>query len=155
MPLRDYQETVARMQKGLAQAYLDDPSVLNIPGKSVACKVDPGYYVALQPLFDEALGRWAAMLPQNVREVLVRTGNMITRAPEREGVLKVGLTWGGKAHVMTVSFIEADFIDRALRTYAGFTSGLEVSELNIQGSCQPMLDDFFEGKQALQKLVFA
>lgn len=154
MPLKDYQETVARLQKGLAQAYLDDPSILNVPGRSVACKVDPGYYVALQPLFDEALARWAAMLPRNVRDALVRTGNMITKAPEREAVLQVGLAWGGRHHVMRVSFIEADFIDRALRTYAGTATGLEVSELGIERGHKPMLEEFFEDKQGLQELAY-
>ncbi|MGE4293221.1 MAG: hypothetical protein AB7E32_13555, partial [Desulfovibrio sp.] len=74
MPLPDYHERAERMQRGLARAFSADPTLLNLPGRSLACKVYTLYYLAVQPLFEEALERWAGLMPGSAPDVLLRTG---------------------------------------------------------------------------------
>ncbi|MES9994515.1 hypothetical protein [Desulfovibrio aminophilus] len=154
MSLTDYQDVLNRLQKALGQAHLADPLLLNVPGRSVACKVDPLYYLALQPAFVERLAKAAAMLPATVAEALVRTGNLITRAPERRHELTVPVVLGGRLLEVRASFVDADFIDRALRLYAGLPTGLEVSDLRIAGAFRSSLEPLFENKTPLRDLAF-
>ncbi|MCM0753652.1 hypothetical protein M7784_00090 [Desulfovibrio aminophilus] len=154
MSLTDYQDALNRLQKALGRAYLDDPLLLNVPGRSVACKVDPQYYLALQPAFVERLAKGAALLPATAAEVLVRTGNLITRAPERQYELAVPVVLNGRVLEVRAAFVDADFVDRALRLYAGLASGLEVSDLRIAGAFRASLEPLFENKTPLRDLAF-
>ncbi len=154
MPLIDYQDVVFRLQQGLGQAFADTPWILNLPGKSVACKVDQYYYVAVMPAFIEKLAEWSNIAPAVVSESLVRTGNFITKAPERDPQLSLGLTWDGKIYDLKAAFVDADFIDRALRFFGGMESVLNVSELRIASASRESVEDFFEGKTPPQGLAY-
>ncbi len=155
MALKDYQDMVNRLQKGLAEAYAADPLVLNVPGRSAACKVDPSYYLALVPAFEELLARAAAMLPSDAAEALVRTGNVITSGPERKRDLAVRVTFGGRVYEMRACFVDADFVDRALKLHAGVASVPPVADLRILAECRTELERFFENKTQLSKAAFA
>jgi hypothetical protein len=152
--LKDYSQDIDKLQKGIAKAYSAQPWVLNLPGKSVACKIDPHYYLAIMPGFIEKLGRWGGMLPKNVLAGLIKTGNLITKAPERDPNMSVGVSWGTGVYRMQVAFVEADFIDRGLKTYAGLPSVLNVSELKISAEDRDAVEAFFEGKTPPQGLVY-
>lgn len=154
MPLVDYAEAVERLQRGLGRAMDEEPWVLNIPGKSVACKLDHLYYLAVMPAFVEKLSRFSGMMPEKVVETLVRTGNFITRPPEREPVLPVGVTWGGRVYEIRAAFVEADFIDRAARLHGGMDSGLNVSDLKLTAASREAVELFFEGKTPPQGLAY-
>lgn len=129
--LTDYQELVPRLQRALARAFVRAPWVLNMPGRSVACKIDPLYYLAPQPGFRESLARWTGVLPERVDEALVRTGNIITSPPERAPWLVLRVVYGGREQGLRASFLDADFVERALRLYAGMETGLPLSELHL------------------------
>lgn len=154
MPLIDYTERIERLQRGLGRAFEAEPWILNLPGKSVACKLDQYYYLAVMPAFAEKLARYSGLLPESVVETLVRTGNLITRPPERDPVVTLGVTWGGKVYEITAAFVEADFIDRAIKVYGDMESGLNVSDLKIAAASKPSVDELFEGKTAPQGLAF-
>lgn len=155
MPLVDYAEAVERLQRGLGRAFSEEPWALNIPGKSVACKLDPLYYLAVMPAFVEKLSRFSGMRPENVVETLVKTGNFITRPPERDPVLSVGVTWSGKVYEIKAAFVEVDFIDRAVRMHGGMDTGLNVSDLKIAASSRSAVEEFFEDKTPPQGLAYA
>ncbi len=38
MPLTDYTEIVEKLQKALGRGFAEEPWILNVPGKSIACK---------------------------------------------------------------------------------------------------------------------
>ncbi len=154
MPLKDYQEIVSRLQKGLAKVFAQTPYILNLPDKAVACKVDPYYYIAFQPAFTQALARWSGMLPDTVMEALTKTGNLVTRPPEREHTLRLEVNWGGQPHEVEASFLAADFIDRALKFYAGLPAGLEVADIKILPGHKARLDELFTDKEPLKDFVY-
>ncbi|MGE4553143.1 MAG: hypothetical protein AB7D57_08525 [Desulfovibrionaceae bacterium] len=153
--LTDWQELVPRLQRALARVFTQAPWVLNTPGRSVACKIDPLYYLAPQPGFSESLGRWAGVPPERVDEALVRTGNIITRAPERAPWLVVRVVFGGREQGLRASFLDADFVERGLRLYAGLEVGLPVSDLRLAAVSRPTVTALFEGKTAPQDFAFA
>ncbi len=95
MPLKDYTEIGERLQQVLGKGFAEEPWILNMPGKSVACKIDQYYYVAVMPAFVEQLGRLGGMFPDQVTEALVKTGNFITKAPDRNPLLPLTVSWGG------------------------------------------------------------
>lgn len=154
MPLKDYTANLDRLQKGLGRAFADEPWLLNVPGRSVACKIDHLYYLAVMPAFGEHLGRWAGMFPEQAVETLVRTGNLITRAPERDPLLRLHVGWGGRVYGIKAAFVDADFMDRALKTYGGLPSVLNVSDLKISSADRPAVEAFFADKTPPQKLVY-
>jgi len=154
MPLKDYTEIVERLQQTLGKGFMDEPWILNMPGKSIACKVDQYYYLAVMPAFVEQLGRLGGMFPDQVTEALVRTGNFITKAPDRNPLLSLTVSWGGKGIAVRAAFVDADFIDRAVKTYGGMGSVLNVSELKISEEDQEKVEAFFEGKTSPQKLAY-
>lgn len=155
MPLPDYHERVERMQRGLARAVAADPTLLNLPGRSLACKVDPLYYLAMQPFFDESLERWAGLMPGRAADALVRTGAYITHPPDREHIMQLGVSWGGRTLRVRVTFVDADFIDRALKLYAGAARGMDLSDLRISPEDRDMVDAFFENKTTPGDLTYA
>ncbi len=143
MPLKDYQDALTRLQKGLAQAYRESPQVLNVPGQSVACKVDPEYYLALEPVFTEVMARWAVSFPESVLETLTRTGNVVVCKPLSTHVIPLSVSWGGRDFEVQAMFLLADFVERALKLYAGAAAPLPVSDLRIRLDDRKAVEAFF------------
>ncbi|CCO25167.1 hypothetical protein [Maridesulfovibrio hydrothermalis] len=152
MSLKDYKSRIDRLQKGLGKAFIENPFILNIPGKSIALKVDPYYYVAFEPAFTENLCRFGVMLPKNVRDTLVRTGNLVIDQDTRNPLIKIRMKWNDRSYAMNVCFVESEFIDQALKIYGGVTSDVGLSELRILSSERERLDTFF-GERTLLKSV--
>jgi len=152
--LKDYTEIVERLQQTLGNGFAQEPWTLNLPGKSIACKIDQHYYLAVMPAFLETLGRLGGMFPDQVLEALVKTGNLITKAPERDPHIPLTVAWGGKGVTIKGAFVDADFIDRAVKTYGGLTSVLNVSDLKISEHEKAKVEAFFEGKTPPQGLAY-
>lgn len=145
MPLTDYQDALTRLQKGLASAWRETPEVLNVPGQSLLCKVDPDYYLALEPIFSEIMARWAVSFPQGVLDTLRHTGNLAFCKPMNTHVIPLTVTWDGQDYEVHAAFVTAEFVDRALRLYAGAEGPLPVSGLRIRTDERAALEAFFGG----------
>ena len=154
MPLKDYQEALTRLQKGLAQAYQQSPEVINVPGQSLVCKVDPEYYLALEPIFTEIMSRWAVSFPESVLETLTRTGNVVVCKPLSTHIIPLTVTWGGRDFEVQAAFLLADFVDRALKLYAGVTEPLPVADLRIRADERKAVEAFFQGKTPPGSVAF-
>ncbi|BDQ35658.1 hypothetical protein SYK_00180 [Pseudodesulfovibrio nedwellii] len=154
MPLKDYTEIVERLQQTLGKGFAEEPWVLNMPGKSIACKIDQHYYLAVMPAFLETLGRLGGIFPDQVLEALVKTGNLITKAPDRNPLLPLTVSWGGRGVTIKGAFVDADFIDRAVKTYGGYSSILTVSDLKISEENKPRIEEFFTDKTPPQALAY-
>ncbi|BDQ35378.1 hypothetical protein [Pseudodesulfovibrio portus] len=154
MPLKDYSEIVERLQRALGRGFAEEPWLLNLPGKSVACKIDQYYYLAVMPGFLDTLGKLGGVFPDQVREALVKTGNLITKAPDRDPILSLTVSWGGRGVTLKGAFVDADFIDRAVKTYGGMPSVLSVSDLKVSEEDKDKVEAFFEGKTAPQGLAY-
>mgnify|MGYP001806883499 CR=1 FL=1 len=154
MPMKDYQDALTRLQKGLASGYQSSPGVLNVPGQSLMCKVDPEYYLALEPIFLEILARWAISFPQAVLETLVHTGNLVFCKPLSTHIIPLTISWGGRDYEVQAAFLPADFVDRALKLYAGVHEPLPVSELRIRADERAALEAFFAEKTPLGHVAF-
>jgi hypothetical protein len=154
MGLADYTASVAHLQKNLGKAFAAEPWLLNMPGRSVACKIDHYYYLAVMPGFLDTLGRLGGMFPDQVLEALVRTGNLITKAPEREPRLPLTVSWGGRSITLTGAFVDADFIDRAVKTYGSLGTILNVSELKISAADRERVEALFQDKTPPQGLAY-
>lgn len=154
MPLPDYQESLTRLQKALAKAWKDTPHVLNVPGQSVLCKLDPHYCLVLEPIFTEILARWAVTFPDNVLNTLVHTGNLVVNPVVRTHILPLTVTWANQDFEVQAGFVPSEFVDRALKLYAGAAEPLPVSDLRIRASEQKAVEAFFEGKTAPSAVAF-
>ncbi|WP_272700240.1 hypothetical protein [Desulfovibrio sp. Fe33] len=154
MALADYTANVEYLQEKLGKAFGAKPWLLNMPGRSVACKIDQHYYLAVMPGFLEALGRVGGMLPSRVLDALVRTGNLITRAPERDPHIPLTVSWGARAVTLAGAFVDADFIDRAVKTYGGLGCILNVSELKISTADRERVESLFKHKTPPQRLAY-
>lgn len=154
MPLKDYTEIVERLQRGLGKGFAEQPWLLNMPGRSIACKIDQYYYLAVMPAFVEQLGRLGGMFPDQVSETLVKTGNFITHAPERDPMIPLTLGWGSAPVTVKAAFVDADFIDRAVKTYGNLGASLNVSDLKISEGDRERVEAFFEDKTPPQKLAY-
>ncbi len=154
--LTDYTEKLERLEKALGEQYRASPYILGTPGTSLACKVDPFYYLAIEPGFLKYLSRWTAMLPENVAATLVKTGNMLSDAGHKTHTvpLRVFEEGAGQAVTVNASFVLADFIDRAVVRHGGATGPLPVSRLKIVNEDGPRAAFLFEAKTPLQALVF-
>ncbi len=78
MPLTDYTEIVEKLQKALGRGFAEEPWILNVPGKSIACK-STSLLSSVFPAFSEQLARLGGMFPDQVNKALVKTGNFITK----------------------------------------------------------------------------
>lgn len=154
MPLSDYADTLSRLQQGLGRGFSEEPWILNMPGKSIACKIDQYYYLAVMPAFVDQLARLGGTFPDVVLKALVKTGNFITHPSNRDPLLPLTVSWGGRPVTLKAAFVDADFIDRAVKTYGGMSSVLNVSELKISAADKDKVDVFFEGKTPPQKLAY-
>lgn len=146
MVMTDYQATLTRMQKGLADAYRQSPFVLNVPGQSVACKVDPEYYLVMEPIFTELMARWAVTFPDNVLNTLTHTGNLVVSAIMRTHIIPLSVSWDGRDFEIQAAFIPAEFFDRALKLYAAGAGPLPVSDLRIRADERTAVEAFFQDK---------
>jgi len=154
--LVDFSEVLTRLLEALGRHYRESPTILNVPGVSVALKIDPFYYLALRPSFGELLGKWAGVAPARVEETLARTGNLIL-GPDRERYAEPLLVYEeGSASVLRLAadFVPAAFCDRAVNLYGGEPGPLPVCGLRLAADQRPGLSAFFAGKTPLQALVF-
>lgn len=154
--LVDYGEVLGRLEAALGRHWRDNPSLLNVPGLSVAMKIDPFYYLALRPSFCTLLGKWAGVTPTRVEETLTRTGNL-SLGPDRAryGEPLAVFEEGGTAVVrLAADLVPAGFCDRALALYGGATAPLPVSRLRLVADQRPALDAFLAGKTVLSALAF-
>ncbi len=154
--LVDYSALLSRMEEALGRHYRQSPSLVNVPGVSVALKIDPFHCLALRPAFGELLGKWAGMAPSRAEEALVRTGNL-TLGPDRTRYPEPLLVFEeGSCTVLrlTADFVPASFIDRALAAYGGEAGPLPVCGLRLVASQRPALDAFFAGRTQLAALAF-
>jgi len=152
----DYSEILARIEEGLGRRFRESRGILNVPGASLACKVDVFHYLALRPGFTAHAAKWAGTLPKNAEESLIRTGNMIVgqgrvRYPDAIAVFEEGSDRIMRVHA---DFILAACIDHSLAMYGGEPEPLPVSPLRIHISEREKLDAFFNGKTRLQSLAF-
>lgn len=154
MPLKDFTEIIEQLQKKLGRGFADEPWMLNVPGKSIACKIDQYYYLAVMPAFVDQLARLGGMFPDQVSEALVKTGNLITKAPDRDPLVPLTVSWTGKGVRLKAAFIDADFIDRAVKTYGGMQTVLNVSDLKISSEDKATVEAFFEDKTPPQNLAY-
>ncbi|MFZ5425842.1 MAG: hypothetical protein ACOZEN_02615 [Thermodesulfobacteriota bacterium] len=154
--LTDYGQNLERLEKALGENHRQSPHILNTPGTSLACKVDPFHYLAIEPGFIKYLARWAAMLPERVEETLVKTGNLLCDRTRRVHAVPLHVFEEGRTELIRVnaSFVLAEFIDRALTMHGGASGPLPVSRLKILDSDRPGTDFLFEGKTPLAALAF-
>lgn len=154
--LIDYTETLERLQRGLGKAYEKNPSVLNIPGKSIAVKVDPNYYLAIMPSFQNRIAEWAGVFPEKASKSLVHTGNIACPSSSSPFSLQLGVQWGEPLTVRTLlcAFVSADFIDQALKIYAKRPAPLPVADIYLLEAQQSELKIFFGNKTFLDKTAF-
>ncbi|WP_027179116.1 hypothetical protein [Maridesulfovibrio bastinii] len=155
MSLTDYQDRITRLQKSLGQAFSEEPFIVNIPGKSIIFKIDPYYYAALEPAFTNGLSKWSAMHRDSIRETLVRTGNVVTSPGNLNPIIKIQLGWNSKFYKLNVCFIEASFIDHALKIYGGVPGDIGMSDLVIASTQRDTVDSFFGERTRLQSIAFA
>jgi hypothetical protein len=154
--LVDYGDILSRMEQALGRHFAQSPSILNVPGVSLALKIDPFYYLALRPTFGELLGKWAGVPPSRVEETLIRTGNMVlgpgrVRYPQPLLVFEEGT--GGTLR-LTADFVPASFIDRAVTMYGGEAGPLSVSGLRLVASQRNALTAFFQDITPIEALAY-
>ncbi len=154
--MHDYQQVLIELQQHLAKEYIKDSSILNLPGLSSACKIDPFYYLVLQPSFVNSLARWSGFSPRLIEETLVRTGSLIRLADKDSPFVTLGVKWdnGLKPVRVKAGFVLSDFFDKGLKIYARISHGLPVSNLMIQEQERESLMDMFQGKTPLSRIVF-
>lgn len=152
----DYSQLLERLERALGEHYQNSSYILGVPGTSLALKVDPFYYLALQPGFVKYLARWAGMFPARAAQTLLKTGNMLSDAGHTIYSTQVKVYAEGAGEVATVGacFILAECIDKALAMYGGVTTPLPVSGLKIVADERARLDFLFQGKTPLQALAF-
>ena len=153
----DHVERVDRLQRALAQSWLERPELLNVPGVSLACKVDPCYYLALHPGFLDFLAKAGGMFHKKVIAALVRTGNMLMMPGKGGHIVRLRLVWGASVEQngrLDVNFIHNSFIDRALKLYAKQDAELPISGLRIHSLERERVTTFLQGKTELQALAF-
>ena len=154
--LVDYADTLDRLEKALGRHFADSPSILNVPGVSVALKIDPFYYLALRPAFFELLGKWAAVPPSRVEETLARTGNIVLGPGKARYDKPINVFEDGTRTVLKLpaDFVPAEWIDRAVTMYGGEAGPLPVSGLRLTEDQRETLAPFFAGKTELAALAY-
>ncbi|MHC1791047.1 hypothetical protein [Solidesulfovibrio sp.] len=155
--LVDYPDTLSRLETALGRHFADSPTILNVPGVSVALKVDPFYYLALRPAFFELLGKWAAVPPARVEETLSRTGNLVLGPGRVRYDKPLAVFEEGSAAVLKIpaDFVPAEWIDRAVVMYGNEPAPLPVSGLRlVDDSQRQALAGHFAGMTQLAALAF-
>ncbi|MFO7816082.1 MAG: hypothetical protein ACQES5_08775 [Thermodesulfobacteriota bacterium] len=155
--MQQWDEVLRDLQSGLGRGYARENSLLNIPGKSIAFKLDPHYYLAPIALFLRQLAYLSAKPPNKIRAALINTGNLVTRSKTQEHTITVAVTWPGLSKPLPIQacFLLSEFVDRALRIYAQVSDPLPVGELQIISGDREKVVKFFSGKTAPHDLAFA
>ncbi|QLA17623.1 hypothetical protein [Desulfolutivibrio sulfoxidireducens] len=153
----DYAEILPRIEKALGDRYRGNPDLFNVPGISLACKVDPFTYVALRPAFVDFAAKWAGVSQKDAEQTLVRTGNLLVDQDRKrlDGPLEVLADEAGPVMRLVVDFVPAAFIDRAVVLYGGEPAPPPVSRLRVHPRERQRLAAFFSGKTPLLDLAFA
>lgn len=155
----DYADIVNALQKSLAEAFAGNPALLNEPGLSLACKIDPFYYLAIYPGFRDFFVTRCGLGPAKVEEALIKTGDLLTNKPERAPSLRVKVLWSARPGVLRraeleAAFVHASFIDHALRLYAK-ANPPSVSELRLAVEERGRVERFLTGKTLPLDMVYA
>ena len=154
----NYTEIVDAAQQSLGRRIAAHPDILNMPGRSLACKIDPFYYLAPCPGFVVAMARWSGVMPGKLRTALIKTGDLLTGqagGSPNAWCLTVQAVWGRglMRRTMSACLIHASFIDRAATLYGGMAVP-PVSELQVAASCRAGLDAFLAGKTGVAGVAF-
>ncbi len=154
--MQDYYQILTEIQKHLAQQYLQDPSILNQPGVSPACKIDPFYYLVLEPSFFQSLARWSGFGPNLIRETLLRTGNLLRLTGRQDCFIALRVVWDAQMQPLKIKagFVLTDFIDSCLRIYAQQKEMPPVSDLKILAQEQQTLEQALQGKTQISSLAY-
>ncbi|MFO7595365.1 MAG: hypothetical protein R6W92_03355 [Desulfocurvibacter africanus] len=157
MPLNDYSALLERLQRALALAFDQSGEFLNRPGSSSAFKIDPDFYLAILPQFAEDLSFLTGILAETVTETLVLTGNLATYGPERICSLRldVHLSRSGSPRPLQVGFLQAGFVDGALKLYGGRRSGLPLSDVRLNAAQRPLVERFLAGRPVPASISYA
>lgn len=156
MPLNDYPALLERLQRALALAFDQSGEFLNRPGSSSAFKIDPDYYLAILPQFAEDLSSITGILPEIVVETLVLTGNLATYGPERACSLRldVHLSRSGSPQALRAGFLQASFVDGALKLYGGRRSSLPLSDVRLSAAQRPLIERFLAGRPVPASIAY-
>jgi hypothetical protein len=155
MALTDYQELLHRLQKAVGETFMDSPALFNLPGSSIALKLDTNYFLALAPGFVNFLARKAGLFPSRVQETLIKTGSMISQPPERDPVVQVVAVHRGKRFNLNACFVLADFIDRSIQLHGRASIPLELSDVKLHPQSKPALEPLFKNKTPLHHIAFS
>ncbi len=157
MPLNDYSALLERLQRALALAFDQSGEFLNRPGSSSAFKIDPDFYLILIPQFAEDLSFLTGILPETVIETLVLTGNLATYGPERAYAprLDVYFSRSGSPRSERVGFLQAGFVEGALKIYGGRRSGLPLSDVRLNAAQRPLIEKFLAGRPVPASIAYA
>ena len=153
----DYNSIIENVQTEVGRNYLGSPDMLNIPGRSLACKIDPFYYLAMPRALMDCLGGWTGILPDKICTALIRTGNMLSSEKDRNYIVSLKLIYPGShpGRPVDCCLLDAGFMDRSLAIYAGRSEPLPVSSLRIHLSDKDKMDTFLNGKTNLLALAFS
>jgi len=153
--LLDYSDILSEIEKRIGTKYKTDPDILNLPGSSLACKIDPFYYLALYPIFIINLAKWCKMKPEIIKDTLIRTGNLL-KSNQDEYVLSLSVKWTQEMQPIKINsiFVLADFIDSSLKIYARKREILSVSELKIMEQDKKKVEDFFTEKTSVTDVAY-
>ncbi len=148
MAMVDYSDLVLNLQRRIGEHFSHNPDILNIPGRSMACRVDEHYYLALEPMLVKKLSQWGAIIPSRVVEALLKTGNLISHPSDREHVIQLRATWEGLGKFVRIQacFVLAEFMDRGLKIYAGQIRPLPLSPLYVHSQDRSLVEEFFGNK---------
>jgi hypothetical protein len=154
--LVDFSEILTRLEQALGRHYRLSPSLLNLPGISVALKLDPFYYLTLRPIFGELLGKMGRRDAGKGRRDPGAHGQSggrpgRTRYPEPLAVFEEGTR---SVLRLTADFVPAPWLDRVLIRYGGAVAPLPVSGLRLVVDQRPALEAFLAGMTPLAALAF-
>ncbi len=154
MPLPDYQHRIHILQRALVKVWENDSLALNFPGQSIACKIDPLYYLAFQTDFEHTLSQASGILPELIAEALIKTGLLLSNTPQREHIFSLTLFVGEAKQKSQVSFLDAQFIDLALRQFGGVTTLPHVADIRIHEQERSYVEQIFAGRTMLADFAF-
>lgn len=156
-PLTDYIEIISMVQKGLVKIFEHDESVLNVPGKSIALKVDLNYYLALYPSFFEVVCKKCGILPKTLLESLIKTGNLIVDPVTKDYYRLIEVRWKSDMTPIKINagFLVSSFVDNSFKLYGRkIKTPLPISNLKISRKYKSNIDPLFSNKTPLNLSAF-
>ncbi len=157
MTIIDYSKILNIVQRELGKRYNIMQEILNIPGKSIGCKLDNNYYLVLYPSFFEYLCKACGILPHTLIETLLKTGNMVKGVNDGDFFRVVEVKWEKEMLPIRVKagFVLSSFIDNSLRFYGGnFKGPMPICSLKISKKDKKELEILFKNKTPLHPSVF-